>query len=55
MTDWFITTDPVRALMTTLADGGISSTLRFSMSAMKLTRASGEVGMRTRTTRPSTA
>ena len=52
----FITTEPVRALRTTLAAGLASCTGRFSMSAMKATRSSG-VGRAccTRTTRPSSA
>ena len=55
VTDWFITTEPVRALITTLAAGVARATSRFSMSARKATRASVDAGMRTRTTRPSSA
>ena len=49
VTAWFITTEPVRALSTTLAAGAASSSARFSMSARKATRASVDAGMRTRT------
>ena len=48
VTAWFITTEPVRALITTLAAGVASSTSRFSISARKATRASADSGMRTR-------
>jgi hypothetical protein len=55
VTDWFITTEPVRALITTFADGVARATSRFSMSARNATRASVDAGMRTCTTRPSRA
>ena len=55
VTAWFMTIEPVRALITTLAEGVACLTSRFSISAMKLTRASAEGGMRTRTARPSSA
>ena len=51
-TAWFITTEPVRALITTLAAGAASSMDRFSTSARKPMRSSGAAGMRTRTVRP---
>mmetsp|Transcript_22405 Transcript_22405/g.88713 ORF Transcript_22405/g.88713 Transcript_22405/m.88713 type:complete len:376 (+) Transcript_22405:100-1227(+) len=55
VTAWFMTIEPVRALMTTRAAGVAMSTLRFSTSARKATRSSGVSGARTRTTRPSRA
>jgi hypothetical protein len=55
VTAWFMTIEPVRALITTLADGIACLMSRFSISAMNETRASADGGMRTRTTRPSTA
>ena len=55
VTDSFITIEPVRPLRTILAEGGASSSCRFSTSAMKATRASADSGMRTRTLRPSSA
>ena len=55
VTAWFITTEPVRALITTLAAGVEGLTSRFWISAMKATRASVDSGMRTRIARPSIA
>ena len=51
----FITSEPVRALSTTRAEGRASSSDRFSMSDRKATRLPSPSGMRTRTLRPSSA
>ena len=55
VTAWFITMEPVRALITTLAEGMEFSMLNSSISAIKLTRAFGSVGARTWIVRPSAA
>ena len=55
VTAWFSTTEPVRALITTLAAGCATSIGSSSSSAMKLTRSPGLVGACTCTVRPSSA
>src|SRR5687768_1079837 len=55
VTDWFMTIEPVRALMITFAAGSETSTPTLSSSATNATRASFDTGARTRMTRPSTA
>ena len=54
VTDWFITTEPVRALTITRAGGVTEATSRFSSSAMNATLLSG-CGSFTRITRASIA
>ena len=55
VTAWLSTTEPVRALMTTLAAGADISSGSSSRSAMNPTRAPGSMGARTCTVRPSSA
>ena len=54
-TDWFITTEPVRAFTITLAGAAVSATSIDSSSARKPTRCAGSRGSGTCTTRASIA
>jgi hypothetical protein len=54
VTAWFITTEPVRALITTLAAGGELDVEVLDVGHEGHARV-GRSGMRTRTTRPSSA
>src|SRR5574344_1550227 len=55
VTAWFMTIEPVRGLITTLAAGLLPVSCSSSMSAIKPTRALGSIGARTSTVRPSRA
>ena len=55
VTSWFITTEPVRALMITLGDASARATGRFSIEARNPTRWCGSTGACTRTWRASSA
>ena len=55
VTAWFITTEPVRALMMTFGDGSAGVTSRFSSARQKATRCVLSAGACTRIARPSTA